>query len=333
MSLGILTEDEYKNGLRQLPVNNAVGFEQAIDTLTQIVSKVQRQKYYQLLGQSLTDFVPIEMGFGGYSGQIFQFQVANVGDGFEAGVVSPGNGVNKDANVDIQVDGVTIKNNFWRCKYTVTKEILEMARVNAQNFSYIEEQETARLKTYQLGIQKVAFLGTDDGLNKGLLNQSTVTVDTTLLAKDIKDMNYTELNAFAKSAIAVYLANNNTTVMPNRWLMPTSDFVALAGQFNPQYPNFSTKTILEDAFKSIAGADFKIVHATYCDNAGTAGARHVLYNCDADSLTMYLPRAYTPHPLYPAGALDLVSVAEAQFTGVWAKRPKEILYMDVTSST
>ena len=88
-------------------------------------------------------------------------------------------------------------------------------------------------------------------------------------------------------------------------------------------------------FNKVTQNDFKIVDATYCDNAGSSGtaARHVLYNCHPDSLTMYIPKPYTPHPLYPAGALDLVSDAEAQFTGVWVKRPKEMLYIDVTKSS
>ena len=44
---------------------------------------------------------------------------------------------------------------------------------------------------------------------------------------------------------------------------------------------------------------------------------------------MHLSKPYTPYPLYPVGALDMISDAEAQFTGVWAKRPQEILYMDI----
>ena len=48
---------------------------------------------------------------------------------------------------------------------------------------------------------------------------------------------------------------------------------------------------------------------------------------------MYLPKPYTPYPLFPTGALDMISDAEAQFTGVWAKRPQEILYMDLTAAS
>ena len=43
---------------------------------------------------------------------------------------------------------------------------------------------------------------------------------------------------------------------------------------------------------------------------------------------MLTPKPYTPHPLYAVGALDMISDAEAQFTGVWLKRPTSMLYAD-----
>ena len=41
---------------------------------------------------------------------------------------------------------------------------------------------------------------------------------------------------------------------------------------------------------------------------------------------MYIPKDYTPHPLFAQGALDMISDAEGQFTGVWVKRPGAFLY-------
>ena len=143
--LGLLTQKEYENQFR---VYNAAAFsnpanygiEKTITTLTQIIADVQRQKFYTV-AEPLNSYVPIELGTGAYARQIFQYAVAQVGDNFEAGIVQPGNGINKDANLDITVDGITLRNNFWRMKYQATKEILETARVNAQTFSYIEEQQ------------------------------------------------------------------------------------------------------------------------------------------------------------------------------------------------
>ena len=336
--IGILSQEEYKNQFR---VNNAAAFanpanygiEKTISTLTQIVAGVQRQKFYTVDG-ALTDYVPMEMGTGAYGQGLFQYTVAQVGDQFETGIVQPGNGINKDANVDIVVDGISIKNNFWRMKYQASKELIEMARANAVNFSYIEEQERARLKTYQLGIQRVTFLGTNDGQNKGLLNLDGVTVNTSLLPASFGNMSTEQLNNFAATAVATFWANSNSTVFPNTLLIPTQDLGGLAKYISSTFPVGETrKEFLERAFKA-AGApqDFKILHTAYNNTASsTGGKRYVLYNRDADALKMYLPKPYTPYPLYPTGALDLISDAEAQFTGVWVKRPKEVLYMDVTT--
>lgn len=336
--LGLLTKEEYKNQFR---VNNAVAFatpnayglEKTITTLTQIIADVQRQKFYTV-AEPLTSYVPIEMGTGAYGKQLFQYAVAQVGDNFEAGIIQPGNGINKDANIDITIDGTSIKNNFWRMKYEATKEILESARVNAQTFSYIEEQERARLKTSQLGIQKILFKGTDDGLNTGLLNNPDVTVNTSLLPANISAMSITQLTNFAKTAISTFFTNSNSTTFPNTWLMPTSDYMSLGVPINPEFPIGTIREFLERAFIDAgAPADFKILHTVYNNTASSTGAgRHVLYNRDSDVLTMYIPKPYTPYPLYPVGSLDMISDAEMQFTGVWVKRPAEVLYMDVTAA-
>ncbi len=335
--LGILSKEEYKNQFRvnnaaAFATPNAYGLEKTITTLTQIIADVQRQKFYTV-AEPLTSYVPIEMGTGAYGKQLFQYAVAQVGDDFEAGIIQPGNGINKDANLDITIDGVSIKNNFWRMKYEATKEILEMARVNAQTFSYLEEQERARLKTSQLGIQKILFKGTDDGLNTGLLNNADVTVNTSLLPANLSAMNITQLTNFAKTAINTFFTNSNSTVFPNTWLMPTADYMSLGVPVNPEYPIGTIREFLERAFTDAgAPSDFKILHTVYNNTASSTGAgRHVLYNRDADVLTMYIPKPYTPYPLYPVGSLDMISDAEMQFTGVWVKRPQEMLYMDVTT--
>ena len=336
--LGILSKEEYKNQFR---VNNAVAFatpnayglEKTITTLTQIIADVQHQKFYTV-AEPLTSYVPIEMGTGAYGRQLFQYAVAQVGDNFETGIIQPGNGINKDANIDITIDGTSIRNNFWRMKYEATKEILESARVNAQTFSYIEEQERARLKTTQLGIQKILFKGTDDGLNTGLLNNPDVTVNTSLLPANISAMSITQLTNFAKTAISTFFTNSNSTTFPNTWLMPTSDYMSLGVPINPEFPIGTIREFLERAFIDAgAPADFKILHTVYNNTASSTGAgRHVLYNRDSDVLTMYIPKPYTPYPLYPVGSLDMISDAEMQFTGVWVKRPAEMLYMDVTAA-
>ncbi len=110
--------------------------------------------------------------------------------------------------------------------------------------------------------------------------------------------------------------------------------MSLGVPINPEFPIGTIREFLERAFIDAgAPADFKILHTVYNNTASSTGAgRHVLYNRDSDVLAMYIPKPYTPYPLYPVGSLDMISDAEMQFTGVWVKRPAEMLYMDVTAA-
>lgn len=310
---------------------DSAGFEQLISTQEEIVAGVIQTKYYQLLGQTLSDFVPMDVGRGAYAMSIFQYTSAYVGSPFEAGLVQPSEGLGINAKANITIDGLTIKNNFWRMDYEVSHEIIEMGKVGVQAFSIIEEKEKARKKIYDLGMQEVVFNGAGIDNVYGLLNQPSATINTSLFAKDLKSMTATELSTLVSSAVATYLANNNSTQLFNRMIIPTSDFVALGVPSNPDFPLKTKLQVIEDAFKQAGIADFKILHSKYNETAGSTGQkRYVFYNKDADSIRMYIPKQYTPHALYPMNGIDFVSVAEAQFTGVQLLRPLEFLYSDVT---
>ena len=309
---------------------DSLGFEQLITTQTEIVAGVIQTKYYELLGQSLSDFVPFDVGRGAYSTNIFQYTAGYVGSPFESGLVQPSTGLGINAKSSIQIDGISIKNNFWRMDYEVSHEIIEMGKVNVQAFSIIEENEKARKKVYDLGMQKVTFLGIPDNGVEGLLNMAAVNIDTSLFPVKLATMSSAQLQTLASGLLAAYLANNGATQMPNRLCIPTSDFVALGVPSDPNFPLKTKRDILEEALRQGGAVDIKIVHTTYNEKAASDGqhARYVLYRHDADSLRMYIPKPYTPHALYPMNGVDFISVAESQFSGVVAIRPKEMLYMD-----
>lgn len=309
---------------------DSLGFEQLITTQTEIVAGVIQTKYYELLGQSLSDFVPFDVGRGAYSTNIFQYTAGYVGSPFESGLVQPSTGLGINAKSSIQIDGISIKNNFWRMDYEVSHEIIEMGKVNVQAFSIIEENEKARKKVYDLGMQKVTFLGIPDNGVEGLLNMAAVNIDTSLFPVKLAAMSSAQLQTLASGLLAAYLANNGATQMPNRLCIPTSDYVALGVPSDPNFPLKTKRDILEEALRQGGAVDIKIVHTTYNEKAASDGqhARYVLYRHDADSLRMYIPKPYTPHALYPMNGVDFISVAESQFSGVVAIRPKEMLYMD-----
>ena len=336
--IGLLTQEQYANQMRNRVQNSGIGanpgLEQTITTTTQLVAGVVNTLYYELMGQKLSDFVKIEVGTGAYSTNLTQFASAYVGSSFESGIINPtATGINADANSNIKIGALSIPNNFWRMKYSVGQELIGMAARNAETFSIIEENEKARKKCWDLGLQKATFLANNNNgvQGYGLLKQPNVTVNTTLMTAELDAMSDAQFQTFLATAPGVYAANCNGTMMFNRMLIPQKAFLALQQPFGSF--GETRKTILERAFQGIVGDDFKIVHATYCTGATAGGnaskGRYVFYNTNEDNLTMYLPKPYTPHPLFPQGALDMISDAEGQFSTPYVKRIDSMLYADV----
>ena len=336
-TIGKFTTGEYSkmlyNNLVRAQVNNSgigatTGLQQDITTLTQMIAGTIQTKFYELNGQKLSDFARVEVGTGAYATDLLQYAVNYVGNGAQGWIEPTSNGIAKDSNTTIQIGSLRIKNHFWRNDYTITNELVQMGRINRETFSIIDEHERARKKVADLELQKRHFFGFE-GSNAGLLNQPDVTVSTTLMTATLSQMTDTQFQAFLASVGTEYGKNNQYTISFNRMLIPTSDFLSLGqpfGQFG-----LTRLQVLEDALRRVAGADFKIVHAKYCDNASANGqkARYVFYNTDPDNLCAYMPVPYTPMPLFPQGSLDLISQAHMQYIPPYLKRTTSMLYADV----
>lgn len=311
-------------------LNASTGLEQIITTTTDIIAGVVETKYYELNGQKLSDFCPIEVGKGAYAQNLMQYAINYKAQAGKQGIINPtANGVAKDANVTLQMGSFTLHNNFWRFEYSISNELVNMARINAETFSIIEENEKARKKVWDLMLQDAWFEGLGDGKSYGLLNQPNVSVNTTLMTSTLAGMTDAQFEVFLAQAGNAFGANSSYTMNFNRLLIPTSDFYGLTrpyGQFG-----LNRVQVLEEAFKRVVGGDFKIVHAKYGELANQAGngARYVFYNADADNVCAYLPVPYTPMPLFPQGSLDLVSQAHGQFITPFVKRTGAMLYADV----
>lgn len=307
------------------------GMQQVIDTQTQIVAGVIETKYYELHGQSLSDFMPFDIGMGQDSLNIFQFTSEYKGGDFEEGNISISTGLQANATTTIEVGGFNIPNQFWRKDYTVSQELVSVAAKNMVAFSVIEENEKSRKKNWDLGIQKITFLGNKSGTMFGLYNLPNVTVNTSLLPKKVTAMSAAEIKTFASNVVATFSANSGDTALPNRWCMPTNEFLGLGVPVDPTYPLKTLRMVLEEAFVDAGCVGFKIVHTKYGNTANSTGTRgrHVFYNAQPDTIKFLMPKDYTPHALYPQNGVDLISVASGQYAGVVNYRPAEVLYADV----
>lgn len=317
--------DPSKNEIK----TNSLGYQQLITTLTAVGRKVSQQKFYEI---PFADYVPVVVGNGAYQRQIINWRTYSKGEGFESGVISNASNKSRVSYVDAAYDQIpqTIHNWAKGMVYNVF-ELEEAMRANTL-FSLIEAREVARRKEWDLGLQKIAFLGYES--DPGLLTQSTVYVDSTTIAKRLPSMTAAEFNAFAGSVYEVYRANSARTAKPSHFIIPEADWNGLINFPDAAFPLKTKLELLEAAFKTITqNSAFKILPCAYCDKAQFDGTnnRYVLLNYDETSVKMDLPIDYTMTQAGTFNGFSWENVAYGSFTGVVAQREKEMLYFSNTA--
>lgn len=330
--IGGFTKEQFKNKMR---VNNAVesftnpGFEQQITTTVQMMDRVLDTVYYELDDQKLSDFVPIEEGFGAFSSEIIQFATKATGTDFKSCLIHPTAGaLNQDGYTDIEIGDIKYPNNFFRDTFSVTKEGQEIAARNMIPFSIYEEKERERYKKFQLGLQDSYFLGLDDGRSYGLLNQPDAIVDTSFMTKKLSEMTDDEFSAWVAQIRARYNNTTNSTANFDRIALPQEEYFSLDRTFGTF--GLTRRQVLEEVVKANNG---KIVYSRYNSTAGTGGTqRYAVYKYDPDYIEGFIPLAYTPFPLYPVNSLDMISNCMAQFVTPQLKRKNTLIYWDVVTS-
>lgn len=317
------------------PFLNALGYEVAITTLTAITAKVSEQKLFEV---APADYLPLRVGFGTWSTNIQTFRSFDAADEFETGIVNTGGQNSRMASADAAVDSLNIKVFPWAKAIGYTIFDLEFAAMSG-NWDLVSAKEKARKRNWDLGIQRIAFIGargqnSATGSCLGLLNQVGVTVDTATITKAISSMSTTELKAFCAAVIEKYRSNCNRTAWPTHFVIPESDYNGLASQASPDFPIKSTLQLLEEMFQVITrNKSFKILPLAYADAAYHADAASIagkqvytLLNYDEESIRMDLPLDYTTTLVNSLDNFSFQNAGYGQFTGVLAYRPLEILY-------
>lgn len=313
-----------------LKVNGAetgLGAEMDITTLTVLLKTISQQKFYQV---NLEDYLPEEID-GGWAKQLLQvreYLTSDIDEGWQENNVAQA----KIPVAEAVVDGRYIPVVTWLKKIQFTIEELKQAAL-INNYSLIAGKERSRKKSFDLGLQKIAFLG--NKIVKGLLNQDDVTIDTTTIPKSLKEMSFNEINVFVADVIEKYRANCNRTEYPNVFMIPESDYNGLASQVSPQFPVKNKLMLIKEAFDTIARKPVAILPCVYSDegynNLGLT--RYALYNKDIDSIKLVKAIDYTPTMFNNIDGWNLVNTAFARVGGVFVNRPQEVLYFDRTEES
>ena len=316
---------------------NALGYEVPITTLTTIVKKVSQMKLYEI---APADYVPIKVGEGTWSSNLTTYRSFDIADVFESGIINTGGNNARQSVGDAGVDALNIKVNNWakNCGWSIFD--LEQA-AKSGNWDLVTAKEKTRKRNWDLGIQRVAFLGAR-GMNSasgtclGLLNQSGITFNTTLITQKLNTMSTTQLSTFQQLSIQAYRANCNYTAFPTHLIVPESDYNGLVAQASPTYPMKSILMLLEEGFQVITrNKNFKILPLAYADTANAGGSlasgantcQYVFLNYDEESVRMDIPLDYTNTLANSIDNFMFQNTGYGQFTGVLAYRPAELLYM------
>jgi hypothetical protein len=308
----------------------SLGYQIAIDTLTAIRRDVVEQKFFEI---PFADFVPLVVGEGAFAQNILTNLVLSTGEDFEAGNINTGHNNTRISTVDAGVTPKTVQVINWAKEIGYTVFDIQQA-VTASNWDLIEGKLRALKKNWDLGLQEIAFLGskTNAGV-PGLLTSKEVNVNKTLITKALAEMTADELNAFAAKFLSTCFDNANKTQLPNRLLLPASDYLGLVNAQSAQFAIKSKLEFLEEAFAKVVPG-FKITFTPYGELAsmksrGVTATRYVAYRNEAETARMDVPVDFQTTAPNSLNNFSFQSVAYGQYTGAQFYRPAEALYFDI----
>jgi hypothetical protein len=314
---------------------SSLGYQITIDTLTFIKKQITEQKFYQV---APADYVPISVGDGAFSQNILTNTTINASGDFEEGIIQQGVSNDRLTSADVGISSKTMAVANWAKAIGYSIFEIEQA-LQANNWDIIESKHRARKQNWDLGIQKMAFLGSK-GFNStfpGLLTSTLVNTDTTTLTSQIVDLSAADFATFIANILAAYQENCNYTTFPTHFIIPQDDYVGLAAPVASGYPVVSKMTYLKDAFDKIVPGGIKILPVAYAIGSSAVGAdtaighhRYAMYRYDPESLRMDIPVDFTMTQPGTLNNFNFQDAAYGQFTGVGIYRALELLYFDLS---
>lgn len=311
------------------------GFQYVITTLSYIRAKVIEQVFYEI---SINDYMPVDVGEGSWMEEIVQNLVFNTGGSFYDGDADIQADTSRIASVGAALAPIRMPTKTWMKGTNWT--ILEIMKAAASNKWDVVESKLASLKkNWDLGIQETAFLGHPDGTITGLLNDSEVNINTTLIAEPLSGMSETEFTAFVAGLLPAYFANSNSTLLPDTFVMPTDDYLGMGVPYSSTYPNISKLEYLENSLKRMtANPGFRILPLAYAQDdynasRGITKNRYVLYRRSADDLSLAIPVDFTMLEADTQNQMNWQQGAYGQYSGVLVNRKRSVLYLDETEAT
>lgn len=315
-------------------LRNSLGADIDITTLTAISKSVVEQKFFTI---KPADYMPVVVGNGAFSDQILTYRSYAIAGDFETGNLNTGASNARLAEADAGVDSLTNPIIDWAKQINWSFIDLRKA-AKSGNWNLISEKERARKENWDLGIQKIAFYGSANNPSvMGLLTQSTVNSNTSLITAYINAMNATNFATFVQGILGAYRTNCNFTAWPTHFVIPELDYNGLGTLVPGTVGTFPISKLeyLENMFKTMTqNPNFKILPCAYADqinNVSVSGLnknRYALYNYNENTIRMDIPVDYTNTLQNTINGFQFQNVGYGEYTGALAYRPLEVLYFD-----
>lgn len=311
------------------------GYQYVIQTTDQIRAKVIEQKFYKV---PPAEYLPVIVGEGAWMEGLKTNAVYDVAGDFETGIISTASAPSQISKVDVALAPISTVLVKWAKGYQY--DIPEVSQaLAANNWDVVQSKMNALKRNWDLGTQKIAFLGLKGSTSTvpGLYTNSSVTINLTRITASISGLSAANFGTLVAGIIADYFTNSNQTELPDTFLIPMDDYLGLMTPVNPEFPLVSKLQYLEDAFKRITkNPSFKIdgiAYGTAANNAGyingaSGRQRYILYRNDQDTMFMEVPVPFNLTPAGTANNFQFDGVGFGQFSGVTILRIPEVLYFD-----
>jgi hypothetical protein len=331
---------EFIHGHRLLNANGDIdpsgaGFNYIITTLSFIRASIVEQKFYEI---PIADYMPVDVGEGAWMDEIVQNLVFSTGGDFFQGDVNIQTETGRIAQVGAGLSPITMPVKTWAKGTGWT--IMEIAKAAAAgNWDVVESKLRSLKKNWDLGIQEVAFLGHPDGTITGLLNDSVVNINTTLITTPISSMTEAQFKVLVAGLLAAYWANSQRTAVPDVFIIPSDDYMGLQTPLSGTYPVVDMLTYLVNALKKgTRNENFQVLPLAYADSEINASRsitknRYALYRNDPDCLKMSIPVDFTMLEADTSNKINWQQAGYGQYSGVLVNRKREVLYLDETAGS
>ena len=315
--------------------DTTMGFQVALDTATYYRKQITEQTFYTVK-EGLNAYVPMTVGEGAWSESMLTNRSFSEGGAFSDGIITDGGQSAKLSTVTASMATISQVINTWGKKKTWSIIQVQKALRN-NNWDFIYHLEVSRKTNYDLGVQEVTFLGlqNDTTNTPGLLNNPAATVDTSTIPTAISAMTAGQFSTLVSTVLGLYFNNTNNTTLPNKFVIPMSDYLGLSNLVPGTlgtYPMPMIQYLLE-AFRRECGPDFQIMGVAYAQAAINNTMRginkniYMLYRHDMGSLIMNHPVPYMATQPGTQDNFTFSDVGFAQFTGVLSLRPLELYQM------